>query len=94
MNKKKLVSLLAFVCSLTLALCWIFRGRECEAAIQRRPAKDDGLPEGRTVRIEGEKSSFGIIGGLWILISPSMLRLVFGEAVLLLAPAAAARPTR
>lgn len=41
--------------ALVLALCWAFRGQECEVTIERRPEADQSLPEGCTVQMEGNE---------------------------------------
>ena len=55
MGKTKSLFLSAFACALVLALCWAFRGQECQATIERRPEADQSLPEGCTVQIEGNE---------------------------------------
>ena len=55
MGKTKSLFLSAFSCALVLALCWAFRGQECQATIERRPEADQSLPEGCTVQIEANE---------------------------------------
>ena len=54
-NQKKVLALLSLACALILALCWFCRGQECQVTIERRPEADQSLPEGCTLRIEGNE---------------------------------------
>lgn len=54
-NQKKILALLSLACALILALCWAFRGQECQVVVERRPEADQSLPEGCTVQIEGNE---------------------------------------